>query len=179
MIASLAVVGPATAVPLSALGAVAALVVYQSSTDSRPAARQLPDNPNRLYQLHELDVVTLRFRDRSIKAWVMDTIPKRAEGMMFLRDSEVPDNHGMLFVFTQPEHLSFWMRNTLIDLDIAFLDENGRTLNVARMKALDETGVPSAGRAKYALEMKAGAFRRLGIRAGTVFQIPTTVRARN
>ncbi|MFQ3587215.1 MAG: DUF192 domain-containing protein [Fimbriimonadaceae bacterium] len=179
MIASLVVVGPSTAIPLSALGAVAALAVAQSGSEPRTGAARVSDNPNRLYQLRELEVVTLKFRDRSIKAWVMDTIPKRMEGMMFLRDADVPDDHGMIFVFPEPEPLSFWMRNTLIDLDIAYIDERGRTLNVARMKALDETGVPSAGRAKYALEMKAGAFRRLGIQAGTVFQIPSTVRARN
>lgn len=136
-------------------------------------------NPNRLYQTKDLQQSKLKFGAKTISVWVMDTASKRQEGMMFLTAKEVPTHKGMLFAFTQPQPLSFWMRNTLIDLDIAYLDANGVAVSVHRMKRLDETSVPSAAPAKFALEMKAGDFKALGIKKGTRFAIPKDVAAKN
>jgi uncharacterized protein len=135
-------------------------------------------NPDRIFQLKELQVVSLTVGKRKVKAWVMGTPSKRAEGMMFLRAREVPNLHGMLFVFSEPQPLSFWMRNTLIDLDIAYLDKSGKVLNTMVMKALNESGHPSKGNALYALEMVRGSFSKVGIRAGVKIGIPKSVRAK-
>jgi uncharacterized membrane protein (UPF0127 family) len=69
-------------------------------------------------------------------------------------------------VFPRPEPLSFWMRNTYIPLSIAFIDAEGRILNVEDMAPRDETGVPSRGAALYALEMRKGWFADRGVVAG-------------
>ena len=61
------------------------------------------------------------------------------------RFSLQPD-HGMLFVFERPEPLSFWMKNTFIPLSIAFLDANGRILNIEDMAPQTETTHWSKGR---------------------------------
>jgi hypothetical protein len=147
---------------------------------SNPSGEQNTDfNIHRQYQLSTLERVTIKAGKHSLKVWVMDTESKRMEGMMFLSDREVKEDEGMLFVFAAPEPLGFWMKNTYIPLDIAYMDARGRILNVAAMRPLDETSVRSQGAAKYALEMKQGAFKRLGIRAGMRVEIPKSVKAKD
>ena len=135
-------------------------------------------NLDRIYQLSELKTAVLTAGKHKIRAWIMDTPSKRQEGMMFLHDNEVKIEQGMLFVFPSPEPLSFWMKNTLIPLDIAYIDKAGRVLNTPTMKALDETGVPSKGEAMYALEMKQGAFKKFGIKPGMKIGIPAGIKAK-
>lgn len=134
-------------------------------------------NPKRIYQLSELKRTTIAVAGKKVQVWIMDTPSKRNEGMMFLKDGDVKPNEGMLFVFSYSQPLSFWMQNTLIPLDIAYIDAKGKILNTEQMKALDVTGVPSKGEALYALEMKKGAFKRLGIKAGAKAVIPRSVKA--
>lgn len=143
------------------------------------ASLAVGQNPNRLYQLNELKVETIRTGSKSFKVWVMDTDSKRQEGMMHLRARDVPRDHGMIFVFKSAEPLAFWMRNTYIPLDIAYLDAKGKAVSVHRMEPLDERSVPSAAPAMYALEMVQGSFARHGIRKGTVFSIPKSIKAKD
>ena len=81
------------------------------------------------------------------------------------RFSLKPD-HGMLFVFDAPQPLAFWMRNTYVPLSIAFIDADGRILNIDDMAPRTDGTHPSKGLALYALEMKKGWFADRGIRAG-------------
>ncbi len=136
------------------------------------------DNPYRQYQLKDLKKAKVKFDNKKVFSyWIMDTEGKRAEGMMFLQEKEVKQDEGMIFVFSLAQPLSFWMRNTYIPLDIAYLDAKGKILNTTTMNALDETGHPSSGKAKYAIEMKRGAFKRNGIKAGMVADIPLDVQS--
>jgi uncharacterized membrane protein (UPF0127 family) len=79
----------------------------------------------------------------------------------------MPTNDGMLFVFERSEMHCFWMRNTLIPLSIAFLDDDGSIVNIADMKALDETSHCPAKAVRFALEMNVGWFERRGLKAGS------------
>ena len=74
---------------------------------------------------------------------------------------------GMLFVFPVPQAASFWMKDTYIPLTIAFLDENGRIVNLADMEPFD-TGTlhRSEGMVKYALETNRGWFVEHGVGPG-------------
>lgn len=83
------------------------------------------------------------------------------------RFSLQPD-HGMLFVFETPQPLAFWMRNTHIALSIAYIDADGRILNIEDMSPHDERTHWSRGPAFYALEMKQGWFTQKGILAGAI-----------
>jgi len=93
----------------------------------------------------------------------------RQRGLMYRKS--MPEDHGMLFVFPDERPLSFWMRNTLIPLDIVYLDRVGKVVSVAQMKPLDETGVPSGWPAKYAIELNEGTAKRVGVKAGDVVRI--------
>lgn len=134
-------------------------------------------HPDRMFQLSELKTAKITYGAKSITVWVMDSPSKRNEGMMFLNDKDVKISQGMLFVFPEAEPRAFWMKNTNIPLDIAYMSAAGKVLNVEALKPHDESSVPSKGPTKYVLEMKKGAFKKYGIKAGTVFKIPSSLKA--
>ena len=86
------------------------------------------------------------------------------------------DDHGMIFVFPAERNLTFWMKNTLIPLDIIYLDRTGQVVSVKHMKPLDESSVPSDGPAMYAIELNAGAAARAGVKAGDQIKVPDDLR---
>lgn len=113
----------------------------------------------------ELPVVTLRIGSTSIKAEVADDDAERSAGLMF-RESLATDS-GMLFVMPSTGPASFWMKNTLVALSIAFLDENGTILELHDLQPKSEKIVKSTfSRIAYALEMPQGWFSRKNIWPG-------------
>jgi hypothetical protein len=109
---------------------------------------------------------TARFR-----VAIADTPETRARGLMFVE--EMPRNAGMLFVFPNERPRSFWMRNTLIPLDIIYFDAAGRWVSVAAEAVpRDETGLPSEGPAQYVLEINGGLAELLGMGPGTEMRHP-------
>jgi uncharacterized membrane protein (UPF0127 family) len=131
------------------------------------------DNPKRVFQLRELNTAQIEYNGKKINVWLMDNALKRTEGMMHLSEGEVPDGWGMLFVFEEEAQLAFWMRDTLIALDLAYIARDGKVVSVHQMKPLDENSVPAAGPATYVLEMKKGEFAKYGIKKGGVFKLPS------
>lgn len=99
-----------------------------------------------------------------IEAEVAANNPNRMQGLMHRQ--AMPQQHGMLFVFPESATHCFWMRNTLIPLSIAFLDETGRILNIDEMQPQTENNHCAAKPARYALEMNAGWFAQRGLKAG-------------
>jgi uncharacterized membrane protein (UPF0127 family) len=79
---------------------------------------------------------------------------------------------GMLFVFDQEQQLSFWMKDTLIPLSIAYIDTGGRIVDIQDMQPLDETPHPSTEPARYALEVNQGFFAARGIQIGDRVELP-------
>lgn len=100
-----------------------------------------------------------------IEAEVAATQENRMVGLMQRRS--MPANHGMLFVFTEQQRHCMWMRNTLLPLSVAFLDEQGRILNVEDMQPQTEDNHCAAKPARFALEMNLGWFKQKGLAAGT------------
>ena len=100
---------------------------------------------------------------------VSDT--ERGTGLMYRKS--LADGEGMLFVFDRDQKLSFYMRNTLIPLSIAFILSDGRITEIRDMQPLDETSIVSVRSVRYALEVPQGWFAREGIEPGdTVRGIP-------
>lgn len=116
----------------------------------------------------ELPLRSLVIGNHKVTVEVAITPEQRSTGLMH-RFSLRPD-HGMLFVFERSEPLSFWMKNTFIPLSIAFIDEEGRILNIEDMVPQSETTHWSKGPARYALEMRKGWFAERGILAGNQVQ---------
>jgi len=110
------------------------------------------------------DLVPIRVGGIEIMVEVADEDEERTRGLMH-RES-LPENQGMLFVYTDERTLSFWMRNTLIPLDIAYIDREGRIVDIQQMEPQDPTTHPSAAPAMYALEMNKGWFERNGVEVG-------------
>ncbi len=110
-------------------------------------------------------LVELGVGGRRVLVEIADDPAERSRGLMH-RES-LPEDQGMLFVYPeQRDNLGFWMKNTLIPLDIAFIDRELRIVDIQRMEPLDETTRYSAAPAMYALEMNAGWFAGNGVRVG-------------
>jgi uncharacterized membrane protein (UPF0127 family) len=102
---------------------------------------------------------------------IADTPQATQRGLMF-RES-MPIMQGMLFVFPDERLRTFWMRNTLISLDILYFDSTGTWVSAAENAVpLDETTLPSDGPAQYVLEINAGLVAQFGMGEGTVIRHP-------
>jgi uncharacterized membrane protein (UPF0127 family) len=99
-----------------------------------------------------------------IQAELARTPEERGRGLMFRKN--LPDGEGMLFIFERDEPLSFWMKNTLIPLSIAFIASNGRIIEIKNMQPHDLSSVKSSRSVRYALEVPQGWFDRAGVRPG-------------
>ncbi|MBU1237408.1 MAG: DUF192 domain-containing protein [Gammaproteobacteria bacterium] len=99
-----------------------------------------------------------------IEAEVVNTPATRMQGLM--NRESMPVHRGMLFVFDAEARHCMWMKNTLLPLSVAFLDDDGRILNVEEMKPQTLNNHCAARPARYALEMNAGWFGSRGIKPG-------------
>lgn len=94
-------------------------------------------------------------------------------GLMNVTRDELADDQGMIFVFDDDRLRSFWMRNTIIPLDIAYIRSDGTIVKTYTMEPLNESGYPSIEPARFALEVNAGQFEKWGIREGDRVLLPT------
>jgi hypothetical protein len=95
---------------------------------------------------------------------VAATPQQQEHGLMFYRS--LGADQGMIFPYDPPQDVSFWMRNTLIPLDMIFIRADGTIARIAHAKALDETPVPAGEPVAAVLEIRAGRAAELGIREG-------------
>jgi uncharacterized membrane protein (UPF0127 family) len=100
-----------------------------------------------------------------INAEVAFTQETRMVGLM--QRKTLPDYNGMLFVFDSDARHCMWMKNTLLPLSVAFLDDSGRIINIEEMQPQTENNHCAAQPAHYALEMNAGWFKKRGFGPGT------------
>ncbi|MDP8925415.1 MAG: DUF192 domain-containing protein [Actinomycetota bacterium] len=105
-----------------------------------------------------------------VEVEIADDYAERQRGLM--ERTELAENAGMLFVFDGEQQVSFWMRNTLIPLSIAYIDAEERIIDIQDMQPLDETRHPSAEPAMYALEVNQGFFEECGVRVGDEVELP-------
>ena len=112
----------------------------------------------------ELPVVELAAGMYRIEAELAHTNMTRQIGLM--NRTSMPAHRGMIFVFPQDARHCMWMKNTLIPLSVAFLDADGRILNIERMLPQTENSHCAADRARFALEMNADWFASRKIAVG-------------
>lgn len=105
-------------------------------------------------------------------AFVAETTEQSLLGLMNVSADELPDDRGMIFLNDSDRFLSFWMRNTIIPLDIAYIRSDGTIVKTYTMEPLNEMGYPSIEPARFALEVNAGQFALHGIREGDHVELP-------
>ena len=123
------------------------------------AVASAQDGPQKLAQ------VRLNAGIHNINAELASTPQQREIGLMFR--NAMPANDGMLFVFEQPGQQCFWMRNTLIPLSVAFIEDDGTVVNIDDMKPQTLDSHCSAKPVRFVLEMNEGWFAKRGIKAGS------------
>lgn len=116
-------------------------------------------------QLPRVELRTGMFR---ISAEVAADYTNRATGLM--NRSVMPSHEGMIFVYPDKAIHCMWMKNTLIPLSVAFLDDNGVVINVEEMLPQTEDNHCAKAPARFALEMNAGWFRSKNIGSGAVIK---------
>ena len=112
----------------------------------------------------ELPTVQLSTGMHLIRAEVADSTGTRMEGLMHRKS--MPQGSGMVFVFEENAAHCMWMKNTLIPLSVAFIDEAGTIINIADMQPHSEQSHCATRPARYALEMNKGWFAQRGIKPG-------------
>ena len=124
----------------------------------------IADASARSHPVEPLDIVTAR-GDYHFKVEIADTDQTREQGLMF-RKSMARDR-GMLFDFKTAQPVAFWMKNTLIPLDMLFVGADGRIVSIARDAApMSETPIPSGGDALVVIELAGGRAAQIGAEPG-------------
>jgi uncharacterized membrane protein (UPF0127 family) len=111
-----------------------------------------------------LPKLTLSVGGQSVVADVAANDATREKGLMFR--TKMAKNEGMLFVFPQIGYHAMWMRNTPINLSVAYIDDKGKIISIHEMEAFNETAHQALGPARFALEMNAAWFSQHNVKAG-------------
>lgn len=117
-------------------------------------------------QVQQFRSTTLNAGMYVIKAEVAANEAERQQGLMFREKMAV--NEGMLFDFNAPAGICMWMKNTLIPLSVAFIDSNGKIVNIEDMQPQTTASHCAKKMVRYALEMNQGWFRQKNIKPGSM-----------
>ena len=113
----------------------------------------------------QMPVAQLNAGMHLIRAEVAADYASRMTGLM--HRASMPSNAGMLFIFDEATTHCMWMKNTLLPLSVAFIDERGTIVNVEDMEPQTEDSHCASRPARYALEMNRGWFAARGIKPGS------------
>ena len=138
-----------------------------------------PTEPNKL---DKLGTVAVAIKGQATSLWIADENDERAAGLMFVTSEEMADlpdgaKRGMIFIFEFERELSFWMKNTIIPLDIAYLDSSGKVLAIYTMTPLDtRIGRYSSGSpARFAIEVNENVWSEIGLEVGDTITLPDSI----
>jgi len=126
---------------------------------------------------------TLTFPDgKTIKIDLVDTPMSREVGLMCV--TKMPRTYGMLFVFPQDMYLSFWMKNTLVPLDILWIGPDKKitviheNLRASTVDTPDDKIVTAGGQGQFVLELASGEASRRGLKAGDQLKFKAAIPAK-
>jgi uncharacterized membrane protein (UPF0127 family) len=114
-------------------------------------------------------------RSHVVAVEVADDDARRERGLMFRRD--LPEDRGMLFVFGAEGEHPFWMKDTLIPLDMIFIDSGGRITGIVERAQPLSLQLRSGGPSRFVLEVQGGWAARRGVKAGDTARLEGIVRA--
>jgi uncharacterized membrane protein (UPF0127 family) len=154
------------AVIVGVLALAGSLALYQCSRQSGMGEQHTRNN------LSLMARCDLRVVSQPLHLWIAGTPLQRELGLMWVQPDEMADNQGMLFIFEQDQDSGFWMKNTLIPLDIAFIRHDGTVVDIEQMEPLSLVAHTPRGTYRYAVEVKAGTLSKAGLRIGDIVTIP-------
>lgn len=132
-----------------------------AATSSAPAQQVHPESGLKVIPL----TVESKGKVHAFRVEVAASLREQAKGLMFR--TEMGKDEGMVFPMDPPRPAAFWMRNTVIPLDLIFVGTDHRILNIAANAVpYDETPLPSAGKVSAVLELNGGRAAELGISPG-------------
>ncbi|MCX5655168.1 MAG: DUF192 domain-containing protein [Planctomycetota bacterium] len=147
--------------------ALALLAALGCDRATPPSSATGPDQPQRLA------TATIRVGSTPLVVEVARTREEQRKGMMFRKHLR-PDE-AMLFIADRDTNLSFWMKNTSVGLDLAYIRSDGVIVQIERMNALDTEPVFAREPARFTLEVPAGWFAAHGVGVGAKVEIPPEV----
>lgn len=109
-------------------------------------------------------MATIMVAGHPLRVIICQTFQSRQRGLMFRKS--LPADEGMLFVFPEEGYHPFWMKNTYIPLSIAFINREGRIIQMEEMEPLDTTPHIPLAPILYALETNRGWFKKNGVKVG-------------
>ena len=118
----------------------------------------------------------LKIKDKIFNLWLAINPKQQKDGLRSLTSDEVEINQGMLFIYPSNEIQTFWMRDTLIDLDIAFIYESGEISDIYSMEQGSKEYFSSSNPIRYVLELRSGIFDKLNLLVGDKIDIPKVVK---
>jgi uncharacterized membrane protein (UPF0127 family) len=144
----------------------------RASESADSGSRSTSTTPEAASGLSTLTIEASGGESVEVRVEIADEPEEQATGLM--NRTALGEDRGMLFVFPSEEDRSFWMKDTLIPLSIAYMDSEGRIVDIQDMKALDDDPphYVSAEPARYALEVNKGFFNERGIQVGDRVELP-------
>jgi hypothetical protein len=153
-------------VPSASVTPFTSISPFTSTTPFKPANSGTPSA-----ELDEFGFRTTQIQigDETLDVELAETREEQAKGLRFRQT--LAEDSGMLFIFPKPQRLSFWTKDASIPLSIAYIQPDGKIVQIRSMKPYDETPIPSlSDSVSYALLVNQGWFERHGISAGTVIE---------
>jgi uncharacterized protein len=129
---------------------------------------------DRMFPRSTMQIATSDARLHAFEIWIADNEPRRARGLMFVR--ELAENQGMLFLYPNEQPISMWMKNTYLPLDMLFVDSHGRIVKVVENttpQSLDT--IESGALVRGVVELNAGVSAKLHLRPGSLVIHPAFV----
>jgi uncharacterized membrane protein (UPF0127 family) len=126
--------------------------------------------------LNKLFQTELKIKDRVFNLWLALNPKQQREGLSFLDIDEVKKHEGMLFIYPMNSIQTFWMKDTLINLDIAFIDEKGVICDIYNMEQRSFKCFSSTKPIRYVLELREGVFKELNLIAGDKIEMSPLIK---
>ncbi|MEI6767214.1 MAG: DUF192 domain-containing protein [Bacteroidota bacterium] len=151
---------------------VGAFFIYKLSTKTKPPVKQQQQQQQQNFEPTFRKDGELTFADnnnkllKKISIEIADSPGEREQGLMYRHT--MPDSCGMLFLFDVAEPQSFWMKNTILPLDIIYVGEDYKIVTIAKNAVpYSEEAIPSVKPAKFVVEVNAGFTDEYNIKEGT------------
>jgi uncharacterized membrane protein (UPF0127 family) len=159
-----------TTILIAAIALIILIIIVSIALQQKKETPELKTfQTNKDIQKLQAKNITLQRSDENItiNAEIADNNEERTKGLMYR--TEMGEYEGMIFIFENERQLTFWMKNTLIPLDMIFADDTGKIINIEEAQPCKQENCPlygSQGNAQYVLELNQGFCKQHNIQKG-------------